>query len=184
MADLDAASLRSALADLASRLEPGREVEMLLVGGAAALLGGLLPPEATTLDCDVAQHARSAWPHLQRAAEEVALARGLSPVWLNTECQQSASRRLPPGWRDRAIVHRFGVLRVLTVARRDYIAMKVIAGREKDIEHLRHLEPLAGAEIDFAHTYLLDLARRFPQEAPFADDALLLLHDLASRSRA
>ena len=182
MTDLDPHSLRAALAGVAVRLPARVRIEIVVVGGAAALLGGLLPLEVTTLDCDVAVHPREAWPVLRQAAEEVATEHGLSRDWFNAECQQSTVGRLPLGWEDRTRPHRFGQLRVLSVGRLDYLAMKVIAGREMDIEHIRNLEPLNPRELAFVREYLTDLESRFPQEAPFVADAVLLLDDIASRS--
>ena len=50
---MNASKVEQALSTLGKRFSYHTEVELLLVGGAAGMLTGLLPPARTTTDCDV-----------------------------------------------------------------------------------------------------------------------------------
>jgi hypothetical protein len=50
---MNTTAVERALKKLGERFSYHTEVELLLVGGAAGMLTGLLPPARTTTDCDV-----------------------------------------------------------------------------------------------------------------------------------
>ena len=78
--------LERALRAVGKYLEPGPAIELLLVGGAAAMVTGLLPPSRTTLDCDVMVYdPDAAGPAVELAAEQAAAEMGLSRDWLNSK---------------------------------------------------------------------------------------------------
>ncbi len=71
------------------------------------------------------------------AADKVAVEMTLSPTWLNSDVQIRLDA-LPDGWDKRKIsVGTFGRLRVYAASRPDLVAMKVLAGRDQDIEDLQ-----------------------------------------------
>ena len=115
----------------------GQPIELLLVGGAAGLLTGLLPSSRTTLDCDVMVYApANAWHIVEQAAHIVGRELGLPTSWLNSVAQMRIDS-LPNGWRERRIlIGEFGRLHVWAVSRIDLIAMKFIAHRAQDLEDL------------------------------------------------
>jgi hypothetical protein len=131
-------------------------IRVLVAGGTAGILGGLLRPERTTGDCDVMEVGiESDWSDLERAAAETATQLDLPPTWLNRDCQMYAWC-LPVGWQSRCEpVDRFGPLDVSRVSRIDLIAAKVIGGptRPQDLEDLRDLQPDMD-ELDFAEQNL------------------------------
>jgi hypothetical protein len=172
---LDQGELEAAFAALGAGLDWPSEVEIVIVGGAAMALTGLLP-RRVTVDCDVALHApREAWGALERAAAKVAAAQGLPIDWLNPETETLA-HRMPDGWRDRATeIGRYGSIKLVALGRSDLIAMKFIAGRAVDLEDIRALRVTA-EEGEFVRTYLRDLERKHPgREREQVRDALDLL---------
>lgn len=156
---------------LARRKRAG-PIRVLVAGGTAGILGGLLRPERTTGDCDVMGLGdESDWGDLERAAAEVATQLDLPPTWLNRDCQMYAWC-LPVGWQGRCEeVDQFGPLEVLRVSRIDLIAAKVIGSptRPQDLEDLRDLRPareeleFAGQNLDRLEAEHLD-GRKFDQE--------------------
>lgn len=174
---LDHSELEAAFAALGAGLDWPSDVEIVVVGGAALALTGLLP-RRVTVDCDVALHTpRAAWSALARAAAQVAVSLGLPADWLNPETETLA-HRMPDGWRDRATeIGRYGSIRVVALGRRDLIAMKFIAGRAADLEDLGALGVTA-TEGEFVRAYLRDLERKHPgREREQVRDALSLLED-------
>jgi hypothetical protein len=151
---MNALAVEQALLTLGKRFSYHSEVELLLVGGAAGMLTGLLPPARTTTDCDViASVPEDAMGAVELAAAQVAGELGLSETWLNSEVQLRRDA-LPDGWQTRRIViGAWGQLRVFAVSRIDLIAMKVLAGRAQDIEDLRSMKPRAD-DVEFVRRYL------------------------------
>src|SRR5688572_11027820 len=96
---LNAQLLRTALARVGELMPADVPIELLLVGGAAGLLSGLLPGSRTTLDCDVMVYAPPhSWHRVEQAAHRVDKEMGLAPSWLNSVVQLRADS-LADGWR-------------------------------------------------------------------------------------
>lgn len=112
-------------------------VELLLAGGAAGMLSGLLDPDRTTTDCDVMlYHPPAARELVERLAADVGAEFGLSEHWLNAGGAPWAEA-MPPGWQARRqVVFAHGPLVVHAVGRLDLVALKLFAGRAQDIEDL------------------------------------------------
>lgn len=82
---MHASALEAALRRLGEVLGESRDIEILVVGGAAGMLTGLLPPSRVTTDCDVMIYMpEDALTHVELAAEKVAGELGLVPNWLNS----------------------------------------------------------------------------------------------------
>lgn len=131
-------------------------VEIVLAGGVAGLLAGLLDPRRTTGDCDVLDIDQDEhWRPLSEAAAEVARTMGLPPTWLNRDCQQYAWC-FPLGWKSRTEpVGRFGPLHVRRVGRFDLLASKVVAGpkRPQDVLDVMAMRPTSH-ELDAVDQHL------------------------------
>lgn len=155
---LDDRTIRGALAAMGEHLRVDHSAEMLIVGGAAGVLTGALPPWWITADVDVI-HFRLAQDREAAlvAAEEAARVLSLPPSWLSEDVGLYAWT-LPDGWEERRVwVGSFGQLHVYAVSRFDLIAMKFIAHREGDLEHLAQMN-VAPAELEFVRSYLDALA--------------------------
>lgn len=174
--------LETALRETGEALEYASEVEILIVGGAAGLLTGVLPPARTTFDCDVMVFVPAqAWHAVEQAGRRVARKLGLAPTWLNGEANEMFRYRLPDGWEARRrSVGRFGRLTAFAVGRMDLIAMKVIAGRPQDREDLAELRPTP-AELEFVGAYLDGLVVK-GADARLVEDARVLLESLEVRA--
>lgn len=164
MAFLDDRMIRVALAELGRRLGLDRDVEILLVGGAAGVLIGELPPAWTTEDVDMIHcqlpQDRDA---VLSAAAEVGRRLPLSPGWFSEDVGLY-EWTLPPNWEARRVpVGAFGHLHVYSVSRLDLIAMKFISHRERDLEHLMQMN-VSAAEREFVLHYLDSLAQDHPDE--------------------
>lgn len=159
MATLGSETIRSALAKLGQRLSVERDVEILIVGGAAGVLLGELPAGWTTADVDLIHcHMPQDRDAVLAAGAEMARELSLPPAWLSEDVGLYAWT-LPQGWQQRRVlVETHGRLRVYAASRLDLIAMKFIAHRERDLEHLAHMRP-ALEELDFVRGYLDSLAR-------------------------
>lgn len=151
---MDTSTVERALRRLGELLEYHADVEILIVGGAAGMVTGVLAPIRMTTDCDVMVYAPpTAMAAVERTAGEVAKEMNLSPTWLNSDVQLRLDA-LPDGWRERQIpVGTFGRLRVFAASRPDLIAMKVLAGRDQDIEDLQALR-IRQDDVDFVTAYL------------------------------
>jgi len=139
---LDDMVIRRALARVGELLASHpRDVRILIVGGAAGLLTGELPGGArTTADVDAVHYDPAGdRDDVLLAAEQVGREQGLPPSWMSEDAGLHAWT-LPDGWRERRVtVGVWGRLRVDAVGRADLIAMKFLAGRAGDYEHLLDL---------------------------------------------
>src|SRR5205085_4507326 len=127
------------------RLRLVRDVEILIVGGAAGVLTGELPAAWTTADVDVIHY------RLPQDREDVLIAAAdagrelsLPANWLSEDAGLYAWT-LPDGWETRRVrIDAFGRLHVHAASRLDLIAMKFTAHRERDLEHLVRMDVDAG----------------------------------------
>lgn len=151
---MDTTAVEQALEKLGERFSYHTDVELLLVGGAAGMLTGLLPSARTTADCVVMAYLpEDAMAAVEMAAEQVSKELGLAPTWLNSNVQIRRDA-LPHGWLTRRLwIGTWGQLRVFAVSRIDLIAMKVLAGRAQDLEDIRSMKPRSD-DIAFVRHYL------------------------------
>lgn len=159
---MDADILEKAFGLLGKRLGNIADVEILLVGGAAAIVTGLLGRQRTTLDCDVLYYSPpETWSTVEAAAREVAREMGLSLTWLNGDVQiRIEPAMLADGWRQRRIlVGVYGVLHVFSASRPDLIALKFLAHRAVDLEDLRDMG-ITRDEGGFVRQYLRGITTR------------------------
>ena len=142
---------------LGERVVYGQAVEILIVGGAAGVLIGVLRPGRTTADCDVMVYAPAkAMGAVELAAERVAMELGFSGNWLNSDAQLRRDT-LPDGWEGRR--HHLGDhgnLRVYALSRLDLFAMKVVAGRPQDLDDLEAMK-VRQEELRFVRDHLTRL---------------------------
>lgn len=139
---LDHRRLRQALEALASKLPAGTPAEMAIIGGGAGMMSDLLPESRSTADLDVLDVSP---PEILDLccyhAPSVAEALQLSPAWFDAT-PVTMRHMMLPGWRERAVeVGTFGSLRVKAIGRIDLIALKMIAGRERDLRDLEAMSP-------------------------------------------
>lgn len=174
VADLNASQVEHALQRLGESLVYHQDIEILLVGGAAGMVTGVLPASRTTTDCDVMVYIPpSAMAAVELAADLVASELQLAPRWLNSDVQIRLDA-LPDGWeRRRILVGVYGRLRVSAVSRRDLIAMKVLAGRAQDLEDIISLR-VRFDEAEFVRSYLDRLADKGTTQEQINDARLLL----------
>ncbi len=141
---LNSSQLRRALSALAALLPQDTPAEMILIGGGAGMLSGLLPDGRQTVDVDVmdvtpAEIFDLCCYHAPRIAEEC----GISPSWFDAT-PHTIRHTMLDGWRERTVlVGEFGSLRVRAIARIDLISLKLIAGRERDLNDLGALQVTA-----------------------------------------
>ena len=131
-------------------------VEILLVGGAAGVLTGVLDPKRTTADCDVMNLTPSeASGAIFQAVKEVSERLGLPEDWFNDKvCEVGV---LPYGWRSRR--HRVAVfdrLVVYAIARKDLLCMKFYSLRPQDREDIAAMG-MNKDEVQFVKYYLSTL---------------------------
>lgn len=135
-------------------------LRVVVAGGVAGLLGGLLSGNRTTGDVDVMWGGtEKEWLALQRAAAIVAAELSLPARWLNRDCSQF-EWCMPLGWKSRCEqVGRFGPLDVLRIGRRDLLAAKLVSSpkRPQDLLDIREIAPTP-EEIAFLHEHLDRLA--------------------------
>lgn len=179
MRPLDAKLVTAALAATGEALTlhavPG-PIRLVIIGGVAGLLAGLLRPSRTTGDCDVmAIHPEHLWPAVASAAAEAAAKLGLPPGWLNRECRMYAWC-LPLGWDGRCVQRgRFGPLEVVGASRADLIAMKIVSApkRPQDLEDLRDLGPTA-EDLALAEEHVSRLERESLHGQEFVDQRSII----------
>jgi hypothetical protein len=159
MSMLDEMTIRQALAMLGERLPLARDVELLIVGGAAGVPSGELPRSWTTADVDLIHCTLPGDRDLVLAGSaDVARELSLPGSWLSEDVGLYAWT-LPDNWESRRVlVGTFGRLRVYAAGRLDLIAMKLIAHRERDLEYLARMRVKA-EEREFVLRYLDSLAR-------------------------
>lgn len=174
---MTASVVEQALAKLGQNLDYPGEVELLLVGGAAAMVTGVLPAARTTTDCDVMDYSPpGAMPSVERAAELVAEELELAPTWLNSLVHMRRDT-LPDGWESRRMhVGVYGRLRVWSASRQDLIAMKVIAGRPQDLDDLRAMR-VRREDVEFVREHLRSLPAKGTAREQI-DDAIVVLGSL------
>jgi len=132
--------LRRALAALAALLPADKPAEMILIGGGAGMLSGLLPDGRQTVDLDVMEVTPPeildlCCYHAPSVAEEL----GISPRWFDAT-PHTIRHTMLDGWRERTVsVGRFGPLEVRAIARIDLISLKAIASRHRDLLDLHSL---------------------------------------------
>ena len=137
---LDADQLRRALHALAAALPASHAGDLVLIGGAAGVLSGELPANRLTVDVDVIEaNPPEILDLCCHHAPGVSLALGISASWFDaTAC--TLQHTMLDGWRDRTqSVGRFGALHVRAVGRLDLIALKLLAGRERDLADVAEL---------------------------------------------
>jgi len=154
---MNSSTVETAFRRLGELVEYPTDIELFLVGGAAAMLTGVLPPRRTTTDCDVMNYApERAMSVVESAADKVAAELDLAPGWLNSDVQMRIDT-LPDGWQSRRVtIDTSGTLRVFAASRPDLIAMKVIAGRPQDIEDLQAMK-VRRDEVEFVRSHLSTL---------------------------
>ena len=151
--ELHSQKILEALKETACRIQWDSPVEILLIGGAAGMLTGQLPPQRVTLDCDVMHYSpKQAQEAILEAAHRVADEQGLPKNWFNSKAMQL--NVLPDGWQSRKVlIAKFETLTVYGVGRVDLLAMKFYANRPQDREDIIHMKPTPN-EIDTIRKYL------------------------------
>ncbi len=147
----DPNSLREALATLGELLEDrGHPFELVVIGGGALLLGGLMARPTKDLDV-VARVESQGWVRaepmpapLARAVADVAVALDLPDDWLNPGPTDLLDFGLPEGFADRAVVQQFSALTLRIAARIDQIAFKLYAAADRWPDRSKHLQDLRG----------------------------------------
>lgn len=148
-----------ALKELGSQCPPGTEV--VVIGGAAAILRGWLA--RATADIDVAA-AQPGLTTFRRKIAAVAESRGLPEGWMNDGAKAFA-RVLPPDYVEQLEhVGTFGHRTVRTISRRDLVLMKLFGMRAEDVEDLRTLAPTR-EELEFVRDELPRIAAFEPKRA-------------------
>lgn len=138
---LGADQLLRALHALAAALPPSPRGELIVIGGAAGVLSGHLPATRMTADLDVIEVTP---PELLDLccyhAPQISILIGISASWFDATPLTMQAAMLD-GWRDRTeSIGHFGCLHVKTVGRLDLIALKLLAGRERDLADLSALQ--------------------------------------------
>ena len=163
MVELNDNTILAAFSALGRKLKLPRDVEVLLVGGAAGVLIRALPPAWTTGDVDAIRfYLPQDRDAVLEAAEDVGRELSLQANWLNEDSGLFAWT-LPSGWEQRKVhVGTFGHLRVFAVSRLDLIVMKFIANRPRDREHLSHMN-VTEEELQHVRGRLALFAENYPQ---------------------
>ncbi|MBW8016717.1 MAG: hypothetical protein FVQ82_11060 [Planctomycetes bacterium] len=143
----------NALKETAANLEWNGDIEILLVGGVAAMLTGQLPAERVTQDCDIINLSpKQAQKAILNSAREVARIKGLPENWLN--CQAMQLDVLPDGWRSRReYICKYDQLSIYAASRLDMLCMKFYANRPQDREDIMEMKPKL-EETCFVRKYL------------------------------
>lgn len=140
--DLSSNEILDALKATADHMQwEGKPVEILLIGGAGAMLTGLLRPERVTQDCDVIDYQpEDGQQAVLAAAAKVAAKRGLPEQWLNSKAM--GMNILPDGWLSRRIlIKKFDKLWIYGTSRVDMFVMKFYANRPQDREDIFDMGP-------------------------------------------
>lgn len=135
--ELDGRTIRALLGEVAGRLPPeGPQHLVVLAGGSLLAWHGL---RESTRDVD---SLRPLAAELARAADEVGAAHGLPAGWLNARA--AAFLPLTLDVEDCAVLFDHPRLRVLGAPLDQVFLMKLYAARDRDLDDLRALWPLAG----------------------------------------
>ena len=175
--------LRRALSALAALLPQDKPAEMILIGSGSGMLSGLLPDGRQTVDVDVMDVTPPeifdlCCYHAPRIAEEC----GISPSWFDAT-PHTIRHTMLDGWRERTVaVGWFGPLEVRAIARIDLISLKLIAGRERDLNDLGALRVTA-AEARFVIGALPQIIKR-GANPDSVEAAIALARDFLKRSEA
>ena len=141
------------------------------------MLHGDLAADRHTIDCDMIRvEPEESLADLKQAAALVASQMGLKNDWLNNESRVFAWL-IPPGWTTRLRpFDTFGPLEVMTLSRRDLLAMKLrsMAKRSKDLADIDAICPTA-EEIDFLLGYLDQAEMESLDRETFDDQRAFLL---------
>ena len=142
-----------ALKETAEKINSPGDVDILIIGGVAAMLTGQLPPERVTQDCDIIDiFPKQSQEAILTSARKVADAKGLAANWLN--CQAMGLNILPDGWQSRRVfICKFGQLNIYAAGRLDLLCMKFYANRPQDREDIIEMKPTL-EEISFVRRYL------------------------------
>lgn len=151
--ELGSEEILDALKETALGIEWDGDVEVLLVGGAGAMLTGQLRPERLTQDCDVMHFSpEKAQQALFDAANNVAQSKGLPDGWLSVKVMQL--NILPDGWRSRReFIRKYGQVSIYAAGRVDLLCMKFYANRAQDRQDILDISPTSN-ELHFVRKYL------------------------------
>ena len=150
---LHSQKILEALKETACQIQWEGPVEILLVGGAAGMLTGQLPPQQVTLDCDVMDYnPKLVEKTVLEAAVRITDKLGLPENWFNSKAMQL--NVLPDGWQSRKVlIAEYGTLTVYAIRRLDLLAMKFCANRPQDRLDILHMKPTPD-EVDYVRKYL------------------------------
>lgn len=141
---------------LGAAIDSPVRLRVIVAGGVAGLLGGMLSAARTTGDVDVIWAGTDVeWRAIERAAALVAAELSLPPRWFNRDCAQF-EWCLPLGWKSRCVdVGVFGPLEVTRISRLDLLAAKLVSSpkRPQDLLDIREIAP-SREEIAFLHEHL------------------------------
>src|SRR5687767_4616502 len=101
LARMDRTELDTAIQALCIRFQWHCHVEILMVGGAAGMLTGLLPPDRVTVDCDIINYSpEAAWARVELTADEIGREMSLPEDWFNSNIAIRTDL-IPDGWESR-----------------------------------------------------------------------------------
>lgn len=152
---MDTGQLHHALETLGALLEyRGEHYDIVLIGGGALLLLGLI--ERPTQDLDIVSRVEGErWVEgeplpdgLAKAIAEVATTLALAPDWLNPGPSFLNEHGLPSGFSDRVLIRRYQGLTIRLAARVDQITFKLLAAVNEGprSKHFRDLQRLAPSQ--------------------------------------
>ena len=178
---LTSSQLLNGLRETVQRAAVTAETEITLIGGAAAVLTGILPPSRVTGDLDVVAAAPAEqWKRLVTCAKQVGVERGLPSRWLNDDGELLFSPGPPAGWRGRrTLLETVGRVRVFAIGRVDWVALKALAAADRDVD-VDDLQAagVTEAEVEHARAYLAGFEHAGPILASKAQAAMLVLEAL------
>ena len=171
--ELDKALALKALKSLDKKLSnAGSSMITLAVGGGGAMILQF-GYSGSTVDID-AVPIGTEFDSLKKYLDEVAKELEITPDWLNPY-YQAFTVYLPQSATSRMNTLYFGEsLTVKTLGAEDILIMKLMAGRSKDMGHIRHLLKMK-VDLSIVETRLDELISLYPK---FANKALDLLDDL------
>ena len=171
---MEANDLDAAIRRLCGEFRWPTRVEILIVGGAAGMLTGVLAADRVTGDVDVmVYHPAEAMAEVERLADDLGRRSGLPQGWFNSNVQIRTDT-LPDGWAARRqLVDTGECLWVFAASRQDLLAMKFLAHRPQDLEDIEAI----GVSVDdvrFVRQYLAALAAKGTRAADVADAVAVL----------